>query len=57
MKNRKFVDIKIRKEYRDMLKKYCRFSGDKMYIKIERLIEQNCTIKPTNTMKSKLVDD
>ena len=27
----KFVDIKIRKKYRDMLKEYCKDNGYKMY--------------------------
>ena len=51
----KFVDIKIRKEYRDLLKEYCNQSGDKMYIKIEKLIKQHCTTPNAgNAMKSEL---
>ncbi len=41
----KLVDIKIRAEYRDMLKSHCRDNGMKMYIFVEKLIEQNCNIK------------
>ena len=41
----KLVDIKIRAVYRDMIKSHCRDNGMKMYIFIEKLIEQNCNIK------------
>ena len=39
----KFVTIKIRKLYRDMLKEYSRTNGYKMYALIEELIKQKCT--------------
>ena len=35
----KFVNIKIRKEYRDMIKKYSKIHGYKMYALIEELIK------------------
>ena len=41
----KFVDIKIRAKYRDMLKEYCKDNGYKMYACVENLIEQNCRKK------------
>ena len=41
----KFVDIKIRAKYRDMLKEYCKDNGYKMYAYVENLIEQNCRKK------------
>ena len=57
-KNGKFVDIKIRKKYRDILKSYCLESGDKMYIKVERLIMQYCNPKDTkNILKSEILND
>jgi len=43
-KNNKLVDIKIRAKYRDKLKCYCKDNGLKMYIYVEKLIEDNCTI-------------
>ena len=50
----KLVDIKIRPEYRDMLKAYCQKNGFKMYAFVENLIKKNCSVdKPTNTLKSK----
>ena len=39
----KFVNIKIRKEYRDMIKAYSRNHGYKMYALIEELIKEKCT--------------
>tara|TARA_Y100000992_G_C21045988_1_gene387239 strand:+ start:415 stop:591 length:177 start_codon:yes stop_codon:yes gene_type:complete len=39
----KFVNIKIRKEYRDMLKDYSKNHGYKMYALIEELIKDKCT--------------
>ena len=36
----KFVNIKIRKEYRDMLKEYSKNHGYKMYALIEELIKE-----------------
>ena len=41
----KFVDIKIRAKYRDMLKEYCKDYGYKMYACVENLIEKNCRKK------------
>ena len=41
----KFVDIKIRAKYRDMLKEYCKDNGYKLYACVESLIEQNCRKK------------
>jgi hypothetical protein len=49
----KLVDIKIRKEYRDILKIYCKENGYKMYALVEQLIKKNCLLeKPTNVLKS-----
>jgi|TARA_B110000196_G_C20996357_1_gene590814 hypothetical protein len=39
----KFITIKIRKDYRDMLKKYCSVHGYKMYALMEELIKERCT--------------
>ena len=39
----KFVNIKIRKEYRDMIKAYSKNHGYKMYALIEELIKEKCT--------------
>ncbi len=39
----KFVNIKIRKEYRDMIKDYSKNRGYKMYALIEELIKEKCT--------------
>ena len=39
----KFVNIKIRKEFRDMIKEYSRTHGYKMYALIEELIKEKCT--------------
>jgi len=39
----KFVNIKIRKEYRNMIKKYSKIHGYKMYALIEELIKDRCT--------------
>ena len=50
---KKLVDIKIRKEYRDILKIYCKDNGLKMYALVEQLIKKNCLLeKPTNVLKS-----
>ena len=38
-----FVTIKIRKEYRDILKQYSKRHGFKMYALLEDLIKKNCT--------------
>ena len=38
-----FVTIKIRKEYRDMLKDYSKNHGYKMYSLLEQLIKEKCT--------------
>jgi len=43
--NDKFVNIKIRKEYRDMIKEYSKSHGYKMYALIETLIQEKCTKK------------
>ena len=49
----KLVDIKIRKEYRDILKVYCKKNGLKMYALVEQLIKKNCLLeKPTNVLRS-----
>lgn len=40
-----FVSIKIRKEYRDMIKKYSKTHGYKMYALLETLIKEKCTKK------------
>ena len=49
----KLVDVKIRKEYRDILKVYCKKNGLKMYALVEQLIKKNCLLeKPTNVLKS-----
>ena len=49
----KLVDIKIRKEYRDILKVYCKDHGLKMYALVEQLIKKNCLLeKPANVLKS-----
>ena len=37
-----FVNIKIRKEYRDMIKNYSKNHGYKMYALIEKLITDKC---------------
>ena len=39
----KFVNIKIRKEFRDMIKEYSKTNGYKMYALIEELIKEKCT--------------
>ena len=38
-----FANIKIRKEYRDMIKEYSKTHGYKMYALIEELIKEKCT--------------
>ena len=43
MKNDKFVNIKIREEYRDMIKEYSKLHGYKMYALIETIIKEKCT--------------
>jgi len=48
----KLVDIKIRKQYRDILKDHCKENGLKMYICVERLIESNCKKKTMLPSKS-----
>jgi hypothetical protein len=49
----KLVDIKIRKEYRDILKVYCKDNGLKMYALVEQLIKKNCSLeRPANVLKS-----
>ena len=48
MKN-KLVDIKIRPEYRDMLKIYCKHNGYKMYALVEKLIKEKCTKRILHT--------
>ena len=40
---KEFVTIKIRKEYRDMLKPYSKDHGYKMYSLLENLIKERCT--------------
>ena len=40
-----FVKIKIRKEYRDMLKNYSKNHGYKMYSLLEQIIKEKCTKK------------
>ena len=40
-----FVNIKIRKEYRDMIKDYSKDHRYKMYALIEELIKEKCTKK------------
>ena len=40
-----FVNIKIRKEYRDMIKDYSKNHGYKMYALIEELIKEKCKKK------------
>ena len=68
----KFVNIKIRKEYRDMIKKYSKNHGYKMYALIEELIKEgmieivdceedgtpivNITDKGRNVFLSELID-
>jgi hypothetical protein len=37
-----FVNIKIRKKYRDMIKDYSKNHGYKMYALIEELIKEKC---------------
>ena len=50
---KKLVDIKIRKEYRDILKIYCKENGLKMYALVEQLIKKNCLLeRPANVLKS-----
>ena len=39
----KFVNIKIRKEFRDMIKEYSKIHGFKMYALVEELIKEKCT--------------
>ena len=49
----KLVDIKIRKEYRDILKVYCKDNGLKMYALVKQLIKKNCSLeRPANVLKS-----
>jgi len=49
----KLVDVKIRKEYRDILKVYCKKNGLKMYALVEQLIKKNCLLeRPANVLKS-----
>ena len=44
----KFVDLKIRKRYKELLKEYCKYNGLKMYALVEQLIEKNCSIHDPN---------
>ena len=37
-----FVTIKIRKEFRDLLKEHCKKHGIKMYALLEQLIKEKC---------------
>ena len=39
------ADIKVRTQYRDMLKEHCKENGMKMYKVVENLIEKNCKPK------------
>ena len=39
---KEFVNIKIRKQYRDMIKDYSKNHGYKMYALIETLIKEKC---------------
>jgi hypothetical protein len=41
----KLADIKVRTQYRDMLKEHCKENGMKMYKVVENLIEKNCKPK------------
>ena len=43
-----FVDLKIRKRYKELLKEYCKYNGLKMYALVEQLIEKNCSIHNPN---------
>ena len=52
MNNKEFTDIKIRKIYRDILKRYAEKYGYKMYAVVEQLIEQHCD-ENSNLLKSK----
>ena len=38
-----FVTIKIRKEFRDLLKEHCKKRGIKMYALLDQLIKEKCT--------------
>ena len=50
MNKDKFVDLKIRYKYKEILKEYCQKYGYKMYALIEQLIEKECSDK--NMLKS-----
>ena len=51
----KFVDIKIRAKYRDMLKEYCKDNGYKMYACVENLIEEKCRKKKVLIVDKKTI--
>ena len=54
---KKLVDIKIRPEFRDILKEYCEWTGDKMYVVVERLIKKHCQLpKSDNVLPSQHID-
>jgi len=40
-----WTDVKIRRQYRDILKEHCKENGMKMYKVVENLIEKNCKPK------------
>ena len=40
-----FVTIKIRKQFRDILKEYSKRHGYKMYSLLEQMIKEKCTKK------------
>ena len=40
----KLVDIKIHKEYRDILKQYCKENGLKMYALVEQMIKKKLKV-------------
>ena len=42
MKNDEFILVKIKREYHDILKKYCNKKETKMYAVLHRLIESLC---------------
>ena len=48
--NDKFVNIKIREEYRDMIKEYSKHHGYKMYALIESLIKEKYYILIKNNI-------
>ena len=44
-----FVNLKIRKKYRDLLKEYSKKHGVKMYALVELLIKEKCNRKILST--------